>query len=216
MYFNRGLEKKMKSLSKFFTLAILLLNTTYVLGDEGLYVSGNLGIGIVLDSELKINSNVAATTQLDPGFAFTTALGYDFGNSIRAEVEVAYQQTKLKSRKIGDATTSITNRSADTTSLLANIYYDFKNSSDFTPYVGGGIGFTHIEVTPATDLPVPILFTDDVFAYQFGLGVDYAINHKMAIGVNYRYIGTTDREYPGNIAISAASNNIYVGMKYRF
>lgn len=132
-------------------------------------------------------------------------------------MEVAYQENEVKSTKFSDGSGSVTlNRDllkidVSTISVLSNIYLDFKNSSNFTPYVGGGIGFTHIEYD--TDF---VDREDNVFAYQAGLGVDYAISNQVALGINYRYMGTADAKYSGNVTSTFGSNNIYIGMRYTF
>ena len=59
--------------------------------------------------------------------------------------------------------------------LMTNGYYDFRNSSKFTPYVGLGAGWFNVQPTNS-------------LAFQGILGVDYQLCHQMTLGVNYRYI----------------------------
>jgi opacity protein-like surface antigen len=185
---------------------------------EGLYVSGNIGFAMASDSDITDSTipGVTVNTEFDTGLAFGAALGYDF-NRFRAEGEISYQKNDID--KIGspgvilDATGD-----AKALSFLINGYYDFINSSAFTPYISAGIGFAQVEFN---DLDISSLgFSgsndeDTVFAYQIGIGVGYAVTEKVTIDVKYRYFGTEDSEYDTTEA-EFASNNFLFGVRVYF
>lgn len=81
--------------------------------------------------------------------------------------------------------------------LMTNAYYDFRNSSKFTPYVGLGIGMASFS-NDASDIN---------FAYQANLGVDYQLKPNLTLGVNYRYIhwGTPSSNYSVNSGANAVN-----------
>jgi opacity protein-like surface antigen len=60
---------------------------------------------------------------------------------------------------------------------MLNAYYDFKNSSQFTPFVGVGIGLADIKNTK-----------DNEFAYSASAGGKYNINNNLYLGVKGSYV----------------------------
>jgi opacity protein-like surface antigen len=102
--------------------------------------------------------------------------------------------------------------------FLANIYYDFKNTSPFTPYIGGGIGFATIYVSQGTSNLNLLWFEDDdtVFAYQLGAGVGYDVSKNWTIDLGYRYFGTSDPQFGNQFKADFGSHNVSLGARYRF
>ena len=60
---------------------------------------------------------------------------------------------------------------------MLNAYYDFKNSSSFTPFVGAGIGFADIKNTK-----------DNEFAFSLSAGGRYNINNNLYLGAKGSYV----------------------------
>jgi len=73
-----------------------------------------------------------------------------------------------------------------------NVLYDFDQfSSKLVPYVGAGIGYGHVR----SEFPIGVVkvsANDDEFAYQLIAGANWNINKNVAIGADYRYVGTTN------------------------
>lgn len=87
-----------------------------------------------------------------------------------------------------------------------NGYYDFKNDSAFTPYLGAGIGFADIENAK-----------DSEFAFNLSGGVNYDITEKFYMGVKGEYTwidGPTDEFGLEFDPIQAFSALVTIG--YRF
>jgi OOP family OmpA-OmpF porin len=184
---------------------------------EGPYVSVNIGAAMASDSDLTESGEPIASLESSTGFAGGIALGYGFSDNIRIEGELAYQKNDIdKYTEPGDSS----NASGDTSSLalLLNGYYDFANSSAFTPFISVGIGAAKVEVN---DFNVegsgePSDSEDDtVFAYQVGLGVGYAVSEKTSIDLKYRYFGTADPDFDG-VESEYESHNFYVGLRFGF
>jgi opacity protein-like surface antigen len=207
-----------KNLLIIFVFVLAFHFSTPVYSAEGLYVSGNFGFAMASDSDLTDSTvpGVTVNTEFDTGLALGAALGYDF-NRFRVEGEISYQKNDVD--KIGalgvffDATGD-----AKALSFLINGYFDFVNSSAFTPYISAGLGYAQIEFN---DLSIsgsgfPGSSDDDsVFAYQIGIGVGYAVSEKVTIDVKYRYFGTEDSEYDTTVA-EFASNNLLFGVRVDF
>lgn len=189
-----------------------------VYGAEGLYVSGNIGFAMASDSDLTDSTapGITINTEFDTGYALGAALGYDF-SKFRVEGEISYQKNDVN--KIG-AQGVFFDATGDSVALsfLINGYYDFINSSAFTPYISAGLGFAQVEFN---DLDISSSgFSgsndkDTVFAYQVGIGVGYAVTEKVTIDVKYRYFGTEDSEYDTTEA-EFASNNFLFGVRLNF
>jgi opacity protein-like surface antigen len=154
------------------------------------YLSGNLRYvfenkddGKYKDAAL---SNQNSTTTFDAGAGYGIAGGAIINNTFRAELELSQQKTDLKKNNVYNYTTG----EGKTLAVMANGYYDFKNSSQFTPYVGAGIGGIKLS------LENPGVNDDDtVFAYQGMAGVGYDINQSNTISLGYRYFATADATF---------------------
>lgn len=101
--------------------------------------------------------------------------------------------------------------------VFANLYYDYRTDSKFTPYAGFGIGFARVSVQyrtrwyrnpngdeittikaphgdPALNQRLAGLLTNDeatmtdtLFGYQALAGVDYQVSEPLTIGLKFRY-----------------------------
>lgn len=171
--------------------------------------------------------NVNWKNSFENGINASIASGYRFNPSWRAEVEFFYQNTNRKTagsyawREV-DATTQVlysqsrnnpmtqTSSNANVYSFLTNSYYDFKNDSNWTPFVGAGVGVawmnsngTNAMNTLNVDDPItplvesaPVLqrspsFYGTAFAWQIKAGVDYFWKAGQSLSLVYRLFGTS-------------------------
>ena len=167
----------------------------------------------------KVESGTGAVTGGDQGagvWGGTFAIGYDFNKRfnvpVRAEIEYGiFGHMKLQGGH-WEAGNGLGPRSSerqwdrqvdlDIQTLLFNAYYDFRNSTPFTPYVGGGLGLAFItskwrETKYYSDRQwwkqdyyekgSSKLNTN--FAWQLGLGVAYDFNDYVSVDLGYRLMG---------------------------
>lgn len=207
-----------KNLIITFICVLAFFFSTPSYGAEGLYMSGNLGIAMASDSDLTDSSvpGVTVNTEFDTGYALGAALGYGF-NKFRVEGEISYQRNDVD--KIGTLGVFLA-ATGDATALsfLINGYYDFINSSAFTPYISAGLGMAQVEFNNLNISGLGFADSSDqdtVFAYQMGIGIGYAATEKVTIDVKYRYFGTEDSEY-GTTKAEFVSNNILFGIRINF
>jgi len=192
----------------------------------GMYASGYLGVSNFEDSNNQ-GAVLSVENEFDTGYALAGAVGYDYGNGFRLEGELSYRQAdidKFTTISAGGTSVSLGNGLAGSGDLgvfglLANGAYDFDIGSDFRPYLMGGFGIAKVSVNDAKVLGVDLADDDDtVFAYQIGVGVNYAFYDGMAIDVGYRYFGTADPtltdasggEFDGEVS----THNFMIGMRF--
>ena len=105
--------------------------------------------------------------------------------------------------------------------LMANAYYDFHNSTRFTPYIGGGVGAARIGF-PENNGFANTHSTDNRFAYQGMMGVSYTPESLPSTdwSVGYRYLGTTAPTFKsatGSISADALkTSSLELDLKYHF
>lgn len=209
-------------------LAVFLPLSSFAADAEGLYVGGNLGMAIPSDADVEY-SDATVTIESDLGLALGAAVGYAFEN-IRVEGEIAWQKNDFD--KASNSWGQELELEGDISSLafLLNGYYDFRNSSAFTPFATAGIGMARIDVDDmkVSDIRVPASEApeasghDTVFAFQLGFGVSYAVSDSISLDVKYRYFRTQDPEFEGDASdpdpaeAEYSSHNIYAGIRVFF
>ena len=187
-------------------LLLFTANTAYC--NENLYLSGNFGFSAPEDSTTVTFGNNADIVKYDVGVALGMAIGYKLDENFRVEGEIAYQHNDLDT-----INSNAVSGDVQSVAFLANGYFDFKNNSPFTPYIGAGIGIAGVFISNINNNT----FTDDAaaFAYHVGTGVDYKLNNKFTVGLKYRFFGTSDPQfYYGDIEYQ--SHNVYAGISYSF
>jgi len=199
----------------------------------GVYVGGNLGFAVpptLTATEDNGWSGLAADVSFSSGLALTAAVGYDF-DSFRVEGEFGYQQNNSDdtdwsitayNNTATFATTSILNGNLAATTWMVNGYYDFKNNSPFTPFLGAGIGYAKVELNDITSHYYYGTYSvdDSVFAYQFMAGCSYNINKNIAIDLSYRYVASSNPTFTdglgGSTDFEFKSHNFLLGGRYTF
>ncbi|HOX16422.1 MAG TPA: outer membrane beta-barrel protein [Smithellaceae bacterium] len=183
------------------------------------YISGQLGVAFLSDSDFTEPGYYTETLDFDPGFATTFAGGVNFG-MFRVEGEIGYQTNEID-RVRGGGYSYNANADLYCLSFLANGYIDFVNKSPFTPYISAGIGIANVGVKSDyyydhhNDRYYYYDDDDTVFAYQVGAGVAYSINKNMILDLKYRFFATEDPNLYGSKA-EFKSHNIYFGFRYTF
>ena len=173
-------------------------------------------------------SNSMGGLGLDPYSQFTLggalAAGYDFWPQqmlpLRVEIEFAMRGNSETEWSGFHGTSEMTFNS---TTLLANVYYDFHNSTAFTPYIGAGLGlaFNYLGVDTEYYGGGGDSMDDRQtnFAWQVGVGVAYAINENIAVDAAYRYLdlGYTQLDSHGyDMGIRPYNHEFMLGLRFGF
>ncbi|NOU21685.1 MAG: porin family protein [Methyloglobulus sp.] len=133
----------------------------------------------------------------DPGFAGSVAIGYQIADQFRLEGEALYQSNdndkvhfSYSGFLSGHNGSVPLKGERERTAFLLNGYYDFKNSTAFTPYITAGLGGYHLRLKGEHSS----VENDLDFAWQAGAGVNYKLDDRISFDLKYRYFGGTDAE----------------------
>lgn len=189
-------------------LLTILLAGNALAADNRFYVQFNAGAAFAPSFSLSRSNcgiDLCSTSfhkeQYNPGYVGSVALGYRIANSFRIEVEGLYQSndndkyansidlTGIIGHIHRDYSGKISGERART-AFLMNGYYDFVNSTSFTPFITAGLGGYHMRLN-SQDSSIE---NDLDFAWQAGAGVNYRLNDQISFDLKYRYFGGANAE----------------------
>jgi OOP family OmpA-OmpF porin len=186
-------------------------------GATGWYGSVNAGVGIVPDGDLSLTipgfGSETAELSYDTGFTVGGAVGYMMEN-FRVEGEISYQTNDMDSLSAYGVSIPFDGDISALT-FLVNGYMDFATGGPLTPYITGGLGYSNVDATIEGESN-----DDNLFTYQLGVGVGYAMSERMTLDLRYRYLGFEDYEYSeagiGSLSAEVSSHNITAGLRFAF
>lgn len=178
------------------------------------YINAQVGGTYLTDAQIS-DYYGGASLDFTPGFTAGLAGGVKYG-MFRVEGEFGYQINEIDSINAYDTEkdglyTGEGKGDLSAWSFLANFYADFATGTPVTPFVTAGMGMAIVQLNDFFGGD----YHDEVFAYQVGGGLSYAINPKMNIDLKYRYLATSDPSFGGKDA-EFASHNVYCGFRYDF
>jgi len=214
------------------------------------YIGANMPLMFIDDSDATSTTTVqqlppqpplsigaTVKSEHDTGYKFGGVLGYHLDSAIRIEGELFLARAEisqitntsialpgpLSAVPIADVPLDPTG-TAEQFGAMLNIWYDIETGSDWTPYVGAGLGLIRIDqgdlnydegklvqavfgALAATGAPVPPpsqlppipkpSATDTAFAFQFGAGIGYALTDTATLNIGYRFQGLNGLEFTG-------------------
>jgi opacity protein-like surface antigen len=178
------------------------------------YISAQVGGTYLTDAQIS-DYYGGASLDYTPGFSAGLAGGAKYG-MFRVEGEFGYQINEIDMINSYDTEedglyTGEGKGDVSAYTFLINGYADFDTGTPFTPFVTAGMGMAIVELNNFMTMNN----SDNVFAYQVGAGLSYAINPKMNVDLKYRYLATTDPSF-GGMDAEFASHNLYLGFRYNF
>lgn len=99
-------------------------------------------------------------------------------------------------------------------SYMANAYFDYLTCTPWTPYVGAGIGISHLKA----DFGETGKSTNNL-AWQVMAGLAYDITSNWTVDAGYRYadLGRVRKNYGDGVAkVTARDHEIQLGVRYNF
>jgi len=224
-------NERMKSLQCLTIIVALLFTFTgFAFADQGgFYGSIKVG-GSYLDADKSTSGNATGTSSSSKfdkeagtiGFA----AGYDWmGYEYPIRTEIEYMYTGDFKYKYSDSNSSLT----DTISLqtvMLNVYWDFYNSTDFTPFINGGVGVAWVEESFSTStISDPGSKTSTNLAFNLGAGVGWSITESIILDLAYRYdyygdgekvTGTSTDVNVESQVKDIGTHKVLLGLRYQF
>ena len=162
----------------------------------------------------------------NPGYIIGGAVGADWGNQLRTELELSHAHWNADkvheyNSKGADSVDGLAQGNISATYLLGNVWLDLTHGSQFTPYVGGGIGMGWANVNAFTNSMSATPFDASGLAFQLGAGVRYSLGDHVSIDAGYRFKDIVGLNYtnPNPLVLSntsLASHNFQIGLTYDF
>ncbi len=206
-------------------LCLLLLICAPARGEHvGPYVGALVGGNVLMTSQGS-DSQGSFDLKFNPALQGSAVIGWDFapGNPIgegRMELEYARHGNRLDQVKFSDSTVG-GGGSLTVDSLLLNCFGVFHDDGRWAPYLGAGFGAARISASDLTVAGQP-LSNDSayVFAYQFGVGIDYALTNRLNVDFGYRFFGSVRpklKEANGlKFAMDYFSHSVILGLRVGF
>jgi opacity protein-like surface antigen len=176
-------EYRMRSIHRHFLVAagisaaaLCFAGAASAQSQPGYYVTGEGGVSLMPNLQLKSAAGTGHEN-MNAGYAYGGAAGYDMGNGTRVEIDALHQMSNFSGISGTPA-----NGHVQSTSLMVNGQYDLMHDAKFTPYVGVGIGAQNIgtSLNGAHD-------SDWKPAYQAEAGLRTNISDKVSLFGEYRF-----------------------------
>lgn len=190
------------------------------------------------DSELDglaFERGVAAPTtgqyELDDGYGFGIAIGQTQGANLRTELEYSFRSNDGSAFELSNLPDLDLSGDVSSMSGMFNFAWDFNNiqlTPRIRPYVGGGVGFSFIDVDLEFDTNTPLqsddFDSDSAFAWQLFTGITYQYSTSMNFYVEYRYFDASglalESQSDANTTLFGdldyQVNNLFAGFRLRF
>ncbi|MFN7164566.1 MAG: P44/Msp2 family outer membrane protein, partial [Hyphomonas sp.] len=143
-------------------------------GATGAFTTGNGDPVIPFGTAIAAGTPYGWETEFDNGYALSGEFGARYANGFRSGVELVYSKADVDTHSgvnvagtvidgvdaavltgsptqlgatVGQVVASPSDDQIETTSLFANLYYDFNRDDLISPYVGAGLGYSDVSVT---------------------------------------------------------------------
>lgn len=120
-------------------------------------------------------------------------VGANLGENWRAELELSRLYNGINNFTFNNGNiNTYAGGGINQTYALANVWYDFRNDSALTPYVGGGLGAGWADGNlDLNDGGFIRATSSTALAFQLGIGVTYDVGDKLSLDLGYRFKGMT-------------------------
>jgi opacity protein-like surface antigen len=182
---------------------------------SGLYVTA--GAGANWPVERVGNGEPGSFTEFSsPGVATEVGIGYDF-RPLRLELTYALDASNLQGYDNVAGQYYECNQGGQTrkNSVFASLYWDLLPNCRLSPYVGGGMGVSFLDVSEFSETGLSYKgYSKSLFGYQAKVGLSYAVDRKSKVFAEVIYRGTSG--YGANDGFDNWSNASFSGWGLRW
>lgn len=203
---------KNRFIEKLFVLGLGLSALPSLAFDGKAYVTPKIGygVGLVDNAYLELGgSKISLPDENENMFLGGFSLGYDMG-AIRSEAELLYSQIDVTYSMDSDGYFASDEYNVSILTGFMNIYYDIHTNTALTPYIGGGMGLSSVNMEYTSKLNGQTFYNKEQrnnnFAWHIGVGASYEISDNMSLDLSYRYMDL------GKYKIE--DNNLSLGLDY--
>lgn len=178
--------------------------------------------------------NISNWFNNDKGNTFHLGAGYALTDNLRVGARYSYHSADTQVATTTPGTPFLLTTDRHSHALMAEVAYDFINSSNFTPYVKAGLGVARNSYRgvfgpfvggggPVATMPKN---TETDFAWRLGAGVNYRFNENLSVMAEYQYsdlgsVRTANGAQPGggdvfHTAGDYRVSEINVGFRFDF
>ncbi|MBU2871882.1 outer membrane beta-barrel protein [Colwellia sp. E2M01] len=210
----------MNNTKKTLALSIVLALTAPSLAHaEGFYATGQLGVTQQINDSEAYGNNIAvdpdfpAEFDADDGTVGSIGVGYIINNQFRVEGRIGYRESSFNQQRIGtgarDGEEYILKGEIESYTYTIEGFYDFTNSTAFTPYLKaglgiadnsysaklGGAGVADFDAFDGAADGFYDAYTDGdstEFSWNLGFGVNYELTENASIYGEYQYTSLGD------------------------
>lgn len=217
-------------------------------GETGAFTTGNGAPVIPFGTAIAAGTAYGWETELDNGYALSGEFGAAYGNGFRSGVELVYSKADVETHSgvnvagtvidgvdaavltgsatqlgatVGQVVATPDGDQIESTSLFANLYYDFNREGLISPYLGAGIGYSDVSVQYSPSGVGIIDDSEGKLAYQLKAGATWSVSERIDLYGEAAYRATDDVEldnqlFPGTLNIENTQTVFSVGARYRF
>jgi len=211
------------------TAAGLALVASTAAASGSYYLQGNVGYAFNAKHKTTLTAarDAAAAAQTGSlkstgkkGMLGSVALGYKVNDNFRTELEIYADNGSKSKGKAFTATNAFTGAKAEVKSFggFLNGYYDVKNSTKFTPFVGAGVGYLSNKGTLSAIRGANVSTfkaKKAKFAYKLVAGVSYEFAKNMSVLAQYQYLDK-GKFHKGGVKFASTSHAAMLGVRFGF
>ncbi|HBG05690.1 MAG: hypothetical protein A2075_11150 [Geobacteraceae bacterium GWC2_58_44] len=184
-------------------------------GEGRLYLGGQGGMFLPIESSVS-GGGLSGKLSYHPGLVLAAVAGYEAGKGIRGEAELNFRKLTTDRLTTG-ATVVAVDSDIWTCGFMTNVYYDFRNRSAVTPYLGGGVGLIVAEFGRGTSNGTTLWPADrDLsIAYQGMAGFALQIDRQSSLDFVYHHYAVPSLHFD-TLAAKFRGINLSAGLRHRF
>jgi opacity protein-like surface antigen len=175
---------------------------------NGMYISGAAGWSFEHDTRFSGPGlpGGSGDRHRDGTVPYSIAVGTDVTPNVRAELETSFRRAGVSDGNIDGH--------LKTWTVMANGYYDFNNTTPFTPYVTGGIGAA-IHDGEFGGPGYSASGTTTKLAWKLGTGLNYALAKQTELFGGYQWLASTDPKFD-DTKVKYDAHEVLAGVRYHF